>query len=170
MRWRKSEENFENRRDVVPLLVVAPETCVTPIFDSFDTSRLEQSVQKRGRSPSSSSTTTRRVITIGNVAPADVYYGRREEILRRREEQKQLTIEARLPAMDIQTILQVHLDQRDRLQQAIDGRFTTEPLGALLYRLRESLLDVRNGEDRRKYLKLDVSGSYNLGIWRGPAQ
>jgi transposase InsO family protein len=33
---------------------------------------------------------------IGNVAPADVYYGRREEILRRREEQKQLTIEARL--------------------------------------------------------------------------
>jgi len=104
------------------------------------------------------------------VAPADVYYGRREEILRRREEQKQLTIEARLPAMDIQTILQVHLDQRDRLQQAIDGRFTTEPLGALLYRLRESLLDVRNGEDRRKYLKLDVSGSYNLGIWRGPAQ
>jgi hypothetical protein len=33
---------------------------------------------------------------IGNVAPADVYYGRREEILRRREEQKQLTVEARL--------------------------------------------------------------------------
>jgi len=33
---------------------------------------------------------------IGNVAPADVYYGRREEILRRREEQKQLTIQARL--------------------------------------------------------------------------
>ena len=72
--------------------------------------------------------------------------------------------------MDIQTILQDLLDQRDRLQQAIDGRFTTEPLGALLYRLRESILDVRNGEDRRKYLKLDVSGSYNLGIWRGPAQ
>jgi putative transposase len=33
---------------------------------------------------------------IGNVAPADVYYGRREEILRRREEQKELTIQARL--------------------------------------------------------------------------
>ena len=33
---------------------------------------------------------------IGNVAPADVYYGRREEILRRREKQKPLTIEARL--------------------------------------------------------------------------
>jgi putative transposase len=33
---------------------------------------------------------------IGNVAPADVYYGRRQEILRRREEQKELTIQARL--------------------------------------------------------------------------
>ena len=33
---------------------------------------------------------------IGNVAPAEVYYGRREEILRRREEQKELTIQARL--------------------------------------------------------------------------
>ncbi len=33
---------------------------------------------------------------IGNVTPADVYYGRREEILRRREEQKQCTIEERL--------------------------------------------------------------------------
>jgi transposase InsO family protein len=33
---------------------------------------------------------------IGNVAPADVYYARREEILRRREEQKELTIQARL--------------------------------------------------------------------------
>ena len=33
---------------------------------------------------------------IGNVAPADVYYGRREEILRRREEQKQRTIQERL--------------------------------------------------------------------------
>ena len=29
---------------------------------------------------------------IGNVAPADVSYGRREDILRRREEQKELTI------------------------------------------------------------------------------
>lgn len=29
---------------------------------------------------------------IGNVAPADVYYGRREEILKRREEQKQQTL------------------------------------------------------------------------------
>jgi len=33
---------------------------------------------------------------IGNVTPADVYYGRREEILRRREEQKQPTLEQRL--------------------------------------------------------------------------
>ncbi len=29
---------------------------------------------------------------IGNVRPADVYYGRREEILRRREEQKRQTL------------------------------------------------------------------------------
>ena len=33
---------------------------------------------------------------IGNVAPADVYYGRRVDILRRRKEQKELTIQARL--------------------------------------------------------------------------
>jgi hypothetical protein len=32
---------------------------------------------------------------IGNVTPADVYYGRREEILRRREVQKQQTLEER---------------------------------------------------------------------------
>jgi hypothetical protein len=31
----------------------------------------------------------------GNVTPADVYYGRREEILRRRKEQKQVTLESR---------------------------------------------------------------------------
>lgn len=29
---------------------------------------------------------------VGNVTPADVYYGRREEILKRREEQKQQTL------------------------------------------------------------------------------
>jgi hypothetical protein len=33
---------------------------------------------------------------IGNLTPADVYYGRREQILRRREEQKQRTIAERL--------------------------------------------------------------------------
>ncbi len=33
---------------------------------------------------------------IGNVTPADVYYGRREQILKRREEQKQQTILRRL--------------------------------------------------------------------------
>jgi transposase InsO family protein len=33
---------------------------------------------------------------LGNVTPADVYYGRREEILCRREEQKQRTIQERL--------------------------------------------------------------------------
>ena len=33
---------------------------------------------------------------IGNVAPADVYYGRREAILKRREEQKRVTLEGRI--------------------------------------------------------------------------
>jgi hypothetical protein len=33
---------------------------------------------------------------LGNVAPADVNYGRREQNRRRREEQKELTIQARL--------------------------------------------------------------------------
>ena len=32
---------------------------------------------------------------IGNVTPADVYYGGRQEILKRRKEQKQVTIDAR---------------------------------------------------------------------------
>jgi putative transposase len=32
---------------------------------------------------------------IGNVAPADVYYGQREAILKRREEQKHITLEER---------------------------------------------------------------------------
>ena len=43
---------------------------------------------------------------IGNVTPADVYYGRREEILKRRKEQKQATLERRFqynldPAPDL---------------------------------------------------------------------
>jgi putative transposase len=32
---------------------------------------------------------------IGNVAPADVYYGRRDGILKRREKQKRVTLEVR---------------------------------------------------------------------------
>ena len=32
----------------------------------------------------------------GNVTPADVYYGRREQILTRRKEAKQKTLQARL--------------------------------------------------------------------------
>ena len=32
---------------------------------------------------------------IGNVTPADVYYGRREEIIQRRKEQKQATLDRR---------------------------------------------------------------------------
>jgi len=32
---------------------------------------------------------------IGNVAPADVYYGRREAILKRREVQKRVTVDER---------------------------------------------------------------------------
>jgi hypothetical protein len=40
------------------------------------------------RSPTISGATTKGV---GKVAPADVYYGRREEILKRREEQKRQT-------------------------------------------------------------------------------
>jgi hypothetical protein len=32
---------------------------------------------------------------IGNLTPADAYYGRREEILKQRKEQKQVTIDAR---------------------------------------------------------------------------
>ena len=32
---------------------------------------------------------------IGNMTPADVYFGRREEILKRRNEQKQATLDRR---------------------------------------------------------------------------
>ena len=32
---------------------------------------------------------------IGNVTPADVYYGRREEILKRRKDEKQATLDRR---------------------------------------------------------------------------
>ena len=49
-------------------------------------------------------------------------------------------------------------------------RFTTEPLEALLCRLREFLLDVRNGEDRRKYSDSAVSiRGYNLRNWQKTA-
>jgi len=45
---------------------------------------------------------------IGNVTPADVYFGRREEILKRRKEQKQVTLERRF---------QYNLDQASNLTQ-----------------------------------------------------
>jgi len=46
---------------------------------------------------------------IGNVAPADVYYGRREEILKRREEQKQQTLYERFAYNRAQRSLAVRL-------------------------------------------------------------
>jgi RNA-directed DNA polymerase len=51
---------------------------------------------------------------IGNVTPADVYYGRRQQILQRREEQKRQTVEERF---------QYNLNQKT-------NRTTGEPEGA----------------------------------------
>ena len=52
---------------------------------------------------------------IGNVAPADVYYGRRETILKRREEQKRVTLDERFRY------------NRSRLNQTTTGRLSLEP-------------------------------------------
>jgi len=52
---------------------------------------------------------------IGNVAPADVYYGRRETILKRREEQKRVTLDERFRY------------NRSRLNQTTTGKLSLEP-------------------------------------------
>lgn len=52
---------------------------------------------------------------IGNVAPADVYYGRREAILKRREEQKRATLEERFRY------------NRSRSKQTTTGALNLEP-------------------------------------------
>ena len=52
---------------------------------------------------------------IGNVAPADVYYGRRETILKRREEQKRVTLDERFRY------------NGSRLNQTTTGRLSLEP-------------------------------------------
>jgi hypothetical protein len=52
---------------------------------------------------------------IGNVAPADVYYGRRETILKRREEQKRVTLDERFRY------------NGSRLNQTTTGKLSLEP-------------------------------------------
>jgi hypothetical protein len=52
---------------------------------------------------------------VGNVAPADVYYGRREAILQRREEQKRVTLEERFRY------------NRNRSNQTTTGALSLEP-------------------------------------------
>jgi transposase-like protein len=59
---------------------------------------------------------------IGNVAPADVYYGRREEILKRREEQKRQTLYERF---------QYNRAQRNHATRLLTAPKTTNPSVAL---------------------------------------
>ena len=55
---------------------------------------------------------------IGNVAPADVYYGRREEILKRREEQKRQTLYERFEYNRV---------QRSKATRLLSAPDTTNP-------------------------------------------
>ena len=59
---------------------------------------------------------------IGNVAPADVYYGRREEILKRREEQKRQTLYERF---------EYNHAQRSQAKRLLTAPSTTNPSAAL---------------------------------------
>jgi len=73
---------------------------------------------------------------IGNVAPADVYYGRREEILKRREEQKRQTLYARFEynrAQRSQTTRLLAAPSAPDLMQRLP-RLPTTPHVALLRR------------------------------------